>query len=154
MPLPFLNYYAANPSPAADDSQDPYAATVVLGPLQAWFSASTLVAFRGGEGELVVRGAVGDGPARAERDRHTAAVPGQRFVGRLPDAEFEAAWHAATDKLLFPRRVGKLRKDWPDLTPDVPLGVLADWLQEHGCDEAARVLRAAEHAAPQPSAGN
>jgi hypothetical protein len=117
--------------------------TVRVGPIRLWFSAGLLVAFELRDDRLVVRDVSGLKKGRRVAQRHLAEIEAARFAERLEPEEFELAWHTATDKYLFPKRVGKIRQSFP-LDRNTPLLILADWLQDHGCDEAATVLKDAE----------
>jgi hypothetical protein len=134
MPLPTCEPYARFPDGVEDDT----AQLVEIGPWLLWFSCGQLVAY-----ETRSRGfvRVEPGPDRPDARRHLAGVAAARFVPGLPEEEFETRWEKDTDPHLFPKRVGKLRQDWPGLTADVPAPVLADWLEEHGQVLAARVVR-------------
>jgi hypothetical protein len=67
--------------------------------------------------------------------------PGRRCARQLDYHAFVAAWHADTDKLFYPKRIGKIHENI-DLDANTPLDILADWLQDKGLDTAAQVLRA------------
>lgn len=113
-----------------------------IGKLQCWFAlcddADWLVAFTDDVGETFICQPSEDRPIQAELIR---TVPGFRLSRQYPLEEFVQKWHKASDPYLYPKRMGKLKQDWPGLAPDVPLGILADWLQDHGCDKAAEILR-------------
>lgn len=79
---------------------------------------------------------------------------GLRLARRLPKDAFEREWVRASDPYLFPKRKGRITVEVP-LGPDTPLDILADWLQDHGLDRAAQILRLnaesqleSEHATP------
>lgn len=115
-----------------------------IGPFHVWFASNgifwDLIAFRFGDGRLTTR--LLDKTDLAWKDLNEAvkAVPHSRFVDPIPRSEFEKAWDLLTDPYLYPRRVGKLKLDY-HLDKDTPLGIIADWLQDHGNEDAAKILR-------------
>lgn len=79
---------------------------------------------------------------------------GLRLARRLPKDAFEAEWAQASNPYLFPTHRWQVTLEMP-LGPDTPLDILADWLQDHGLDRAAQILRLnaesqlkSEHATP------
>jgi hypothetical protein len=135
MPVPLASEYYGDPTEPLLPVQ------VTVGRITMWFSRTgLLVAFQLLDEELVCLEESED----SETSEDMLRVPGQRLARHLAPAAFEKAWDCATSRYLFPKRVGKLRADWPALTADVPLAVLADWLQDHDHERAATILRTAE----------
>lgn len=127
---------------------------VEYGPITTWSILSTsletssyVIAFQMRDLELVVRD-----PKNDKFDKKMLAlVPHSRFAKPLTDEEFEKQWELATDDYLYPRRIGILKQDWPELVKEVPLDILADWLQEHDHEESAKILREAHKEKNKPT---
>lgn len=134
MPLPYPSYDL--------EVEADCTVRIQFGKFTCWFvmcgDGDKLVAFESDDGAKYILDPEGELPVVAELIK---SLPVGRLSNKYSPAEFEAHWNRETDPYLFPKVRGKITKKWPDLVPEIPLPILADWLQEHGLDEAASVLR-------------
>jgi hypothetical protein len=126
----------------AEDQELDHVTEMEIGPFHLWvgfaYGSGYLLGFETDDEGRVFRD---PGPERTILLDLLAMCPDARLARKIPDDAFKSLWERVSDPYLYPKRRGKIRKDWPGLSPDIPLPILADWLQENGCEKAATILR-------------
>lgn len=135
MPLESLGHFAG--------FQNHDCVDVRLGPFVVYYVMGFPTAFRYQDDRLVV--------CRTHKEmedfkKDARKIPGVRFGTEVPTDEFQRRWDEVSDPHLYPKVVGKLKRNWDNFDPKMPLNILADWFQDHGFDRAATALRAGHDA--------